>query len=75
MLYDATLAPESNGPGTVGVEKIVGGVLVTGPLPQCRPLGHAVPAPCVNSQSWNAEGDLEVVVLLLSEDPKFQFLS
>jgi hypothetical protein len=75
MVYDGSVAPESGGPGTVCAEKLVGGIFVTVLLPPCQPLGHAVPAPCVNSQSWNEEGDLEVVVLMLSADPKFQFVS
>jgi hypothetical protein len=72
MVYDESIAPESGGHGNVCAEKLVEGVFVTVVLPDCQPIGHAFPAPCVNGQNRD-KGYLEVEVLMLSGDPKFQF--
>jgi hypothetical protein len=72
LVYDQSLTPGTGTNYSVWVEKPVGGLAVTALVPSCQPLGHAVPAPCVNSITRDATGDLHAVILALSEDPKFQ---
>ena len=70
--YDVSLAPGTGTNYNVCVEKPVAGVLITAPVPPCQPLGHAVPAPCLDSIARDLQGDLHAIVLGLSGDPKFQ---
>jgi hypothetical protein len=72
LVYDQSITPGTGTNYSVWVEKLVGGIPVTAVVPPCQPLGHAVPAPCVNSISRDLHGDLHAVILALSEDPKFQ---
>jgi hypothetical protein len=72
LVYDQSVARGDGTSYSVWVEKLVGGIPVTTVVPSCQPLGHAVPAPCVNSITRDEGRDLHAVILALSEDPKFQ---
>ncbi|HYH28557.1 MAG TPA: hypothetical protein VEA19_07275 [Actinomycetota bacterium] len=72
LIYDASVAPVSEGNRTVYVEKPVNGIPTTLVLPDCQLLGIANPSPCVDFQVRLADGDLLIRILMLSQDPKYQ---
>jgi uncharacterized repeat protein (TIGR01451 family) len=72
LVYDASVAPVGEDPRLVWALKPGPVGMVESPVLPCLTPGSALPAPCVNGQSRNADGDLVIEILLVSQDPRFQ---